>query len=76
MNSSYVAVRMLMSQDRMRNVEFFQRRDGTFPFQEWVFDVEDKAWRPRGYRTHPFIDTLDHAISEAAVRVSWLKAEG
>ena len=38
--------RTILSQDGERKVEIFQRQDGTFGFEEYFYDTEEKAWCP------------------------------
>ena len=68
--------RTILSQDGKRKVEIFQRQDGTFGFEEYFYDTEDKAWCPRSPGGQiSIMDTLDRAVFEALGRISWLKAE-
>jgi len=66
--------RTILSQDGERKVEIFQRQDGTFGFEEYFFDAEEKVWCPRT-RGAQVMDTLERAVFEAFERISWLRAE-
>ena len=59
-----------------RLVEIFQNPDGTFSFDEFFFDDEDKAFcfvrnRDQGYSVSRTA-TLEEALTEAKGRVAWL----
>ncbi|HEX6732171.1 MAG TPA: hypothetical protein VF074_19285 [Pyrinomonadaceae bacterium] len=61
-----------LSSDGLRKVEIFQRDDQSFGFEELEFGVEENSWYPVGHYSLAFIDSLDHAIREAQVRIGWL----
>ncbi len=61
--------------DNTRKVEIFQHADKTFGFEELRFAAEEGCWIPYGHRSDAHMDTLEHTISEAKRRVTWLNEQ-
>lgn len=57
-------------------VDFFQRPDGSYGFEEYRRDVETgEGWFPIGFHSGRRFETLDQAKSDAMGSVAWLEAE-
>ena len=57
-------------------VDFFQRPDNSFGFEEYRRDVESgEGWFPIGFHTSKRFETLAQAKSDAMGSVTWLKDE-
>lgn len=57
-------------------VDFFQRADASFGFEEYRRDVETgEGWFPIGFHSANRFETLDQAKSDAMGRVAWLESE-
>lgn len=69
---SYQVVKTIHNPQGNRRVELFQRRDGTFGFQEWAYAADEGAWLPFGRYSIAVIDTLERAEQEARGRIAWL----
>jgi hypothetical protein len=67
------AVRVVDHPDGIRRVVVFQRRDGTFDFEEERFWEEENSWAPLKKETATVVDTIDRALEEARGRIVWLK---
>ena len=58
-----------------RCVDIFVRPDGTFGFEEFRRDPEDRGlWTPVSYYSGQEYDTEAEALAAARARVSWLGA--
>ena len=66
----------ISSEDKQYCVDFFERDDGTFDFEEYRRDVEDyNQWFKIGFFGTLLFPTKKHAV-EAAVRyVIWLEGQ-
>ena len=54
-------------------VDFFQRPDGSFGYEEYRRDVETaEGWFPIGFYSQRRFDTLAQARSDAMGKVVWL----
>jgi hypothetical protein len=59
-----------------RCVDFFRRPDGSFGFEEFRRDVEDRgAWTPVAYYSSAVYATEASALDAARREVSWLADE-
>jgi hypothetical protein len=67
------AVRVIRHPDGFRRVVVFQRRDGTFDFEEERFWEEENSWAPLKKETATVVDTLDRALEEVKGRIAWVK---
>jgi hypothetical protein len=67
------AVKVIHHPDGNRRVIIFQRRDGTFDFEEERFWEEEDSWAPLRKETATVTDTLDRALEEVKGRVAWVK---
>jgi hypothetical protein len=65
------AVKVICHPDGIRRVVIFQRRDGTFDFQEERFWEEENSWAPLKKETATIVDTLDRALEEVQGRIAW-----
>jgi hypothetical protein len=66
-------IETVVSERGDRKVEIYRRDNGTFGFDEYIWDEEDRAWCQLGGGIHSYavIDTLERSIAEAKARVSW-----
>jgi hypothetical protein len=69
---TYQVVKTIHNAQRNRRVELFQRKDGTFGFQEWTYAADEDAWVPFGRYAIAVIDTLERTEQEARGRIAWL----
>ena len=54
-------------------VDFFQRPDSSFGYEEYRRDAETaEGWFPIGFYSGIRFETLEHAKSDAMGRVAWL----
>ena len=67
-----ITVETIVDADGTRRVEIFQRRDGSFGFEELRLIEPERAWVPGGYYTDSFCASAEVALREARARVSWL----
>mgnify|MGYP001110129779 CR=1 FL=1 len=57
-------------------VDFFQRVDGSFGFEEYRRDFEDaRGWFPIGSYSRKSFTSLDEAKQTALLNISWLREE-
>lgn len=57
-------------------VDFFQRGDNSYGFEEYRRDVEtNEGWFPIGFHSGRRFETLDQAKSDAKGSVAWLESE-
>ncbi len=57
-------------------VDFFQRTDGSYGYEEYRRDVETgEGWFPVGFHSPRIFETLLLARQDALVRVLWLENE-
>lgn len=57
-------------------VDFFQRPDGSFGFEEYRRDMEDaRGWFPIGFYCGNVFSSLEEAQSAAVHAVAWLASE-
>lgn len=68
-------VKTIHNQQGNRRVDIFQRKNGTFGFEELRYAIEEGAWLPIGRYSIAVIDTLERAEQGARGRVDWI-AEG
>ena len=65
--------RSIESEDGTRCVDFFVRPDGTFGFEEFRRDPEDRGdWTPVAYYSAIAHPTEDAAIERAQAHIVWL----
>ena len=69
-------VETIVHADGTRRVEIFQRRDGSFGFEELRLVEPERAWLVSGCYTNSFSASAEIAIREARARVSWLSSSG
>ena len=62
----------IWNDEKTRRVEFYQRDEGNFGFEDLSYDSEEDAWTPKGAYSESFTETLEDAVREARARVSWL----
>jgi hypothetical protein len=55
-------------------VSLFNNSDGTFGFQEWKFDEPEDSWILTGGGQGSRLSTLEDAVREARMRITWLAA--
>jgi hypothetical protein len=56
-----------------RCVDIFRRGDGSFGFEEYRRDPEDRgAWTPVAYHAHRVFATLHEAEAAAAGSIAWM----
>ena len=57
-------------------VDFFQRPDSKFGYEEYRRDVETaEGWFPIAFHSNNRFETLEQAKSDAMGRVAWLENE-
>jgi hypothetical protein len=71
-----ITVETIVHADGTRRVEIFQRRDGSFGFEELHLIEPERAWVPSGYYSNSFCASAEVARREARARVSWLLSPG
>jgi hypothetical protein len=66
-------VEKIVSEAGDRMVEVYRRDNGTFGFDEYLWDADEAAWCQLGGGAHSYgiFDTLERAIAEAKARVAW-----
>ncbi len=70
---SWIVVASLEDADAMRCVDVFRRTDGSFGFEEFRRDVEDRgAWTPVQYFSTQAFTTREAALAAARRAVRWL----
>ena len=67
-------VKTIHNQQGNRRVDIFQRKNGTFGFEELTYAAEEGAWIPIGRYSIAVIDTQERAEKEARGRVDWIVA--
>jgi hypothetical protein len=67
------AIRVIRHPAGNRRVIIFQRRDGTFDFQEERFWEDENSWAPLKKETATVTDTLDRVLEEVKGRIDWVK---
>lgn len=67
-------VKVIHHPDGNHRVVIFQRKDGTFDFEEERFWDEENSWATCKKATATVTDTLEQAVEEARGRVEWMKA--
>ena len=69
---SWTVYRSIESEDGIRCVDFFLRPDGTFGFEEFRRDPEDRGdWTPVAYYSAIAYPTEDVAIERALAHILW-----
>lgn len=72
LDRSWLVLASYENRDRDRCVDVFDRRDGTFGFEEFRKDVEDMgAWTPVAYYSTATYPTADAARLAARDAVVW-----
>lgn len=72
-DKSWVVLASLETEDGVRCVDLFRRPDGTFGFEEFRRDPEDRGvWTPVTYASGLIYSSLEAARSAAASKVKWL----
>lgn len=71
-----ITVETIVHADGMRRVEIFQRRDGSFGFEELRLIEPERAWVASGCYTNSFCASAEVALRETRARVSWLLPAG
>jgi hypothetical protein len=70
---SWIVVDSIESSERNRCVDLFQRRDGTYGFEEFRGDAEDAGgWTPVAYHSGNSYQSREAALIAAARAVAWL----
>jgi len=69
-------VATVFNADMTRQVEVFQRRDGSFGFEELRFSEPERSWIVSGCYSNSFTDSTESALREARERVLWLSLGG
>lgn len=74
-DKSWVVLASLETDDGLRCVDLFRRPDGTFGYEEFRRDPEDRGvWTPVTYASGLSYPSLDAARSAATSAVGWLSA--
>jgi hypothetical protein len=75
LDKSWLVLASHQTADASRCVDIFSRPDGTFGFEEFRRDPEDRGlWTPVSYYSGQEYDTEAEALAAARTRVSWLGA--
>ena len=64
-------IKTIMSEAGDRKLDIFRRDNGTFGFEEFFFDFEEKARCPVRGQSYAIVDTVERATAEGMARVSW-----
>ena len=74
LDKSWIVLASLQTPDGSRCVDLFQRPDGSFGFEEFRKDAEDRgAWTPlHGYAAAAY-RSRDDALAAARRNVNWLR---
>ena len=66
-------IQSLETQDNLKCVDIFQRRDSTFGFEEFRRDIEDATgWFPTGNYSNIIFLSAEKALEKAKDLVPWL----
>jgi len=71
-SATFKIVKVIKHPEGIRKVEIFERRDGTFGFDDMIWYEEEKSWGSMGGYSECRVASLEEAVSEARSRVSWL----
>jgi len=72
-DKSWIVLVSLETEDGLRCVDLFRRPDGTFGYEEFRRDPEDRgAWTPIGFASGLSHATLEQARAAAEAAVVWL----
>ena len=73
LDRSWVVFASVENAEHDRCVDFFSRPDGSFGFEEFRRDVEDRGvWTPVSYYSGHNFGTLGEAEGSARAAVAWL----
>ena len=73
LDRSWSVIESYQTFDGVHCVDVFSRPNGTFGYEEFRRDPEDRgAWTPIGYFSVRDFESLDKALEAARERVSWL----
>jgi hypothetical protein len=72
-DKSWTVLQSLETDDAVRCVDLFRRPDGTFGYEEFRRDPEDRGvWTPVSFASGLSYPSLENARSAAAAAVKWL----
>jgi hypothetical protein len=72
-DKSWTVLQSLETDDGLRCVDLFRRPDGTFGYEEFRRDPEDRGlWTPVSFASCLSYPSLDAARGAAAAAVKWL----
>lgn len=70
---SFVVLESIENDRHDRCVDLFRRPDGTWGFEEFRRDVEDRSgWRPVAYYSDAVQGSKDEALAAARQVIAWL----
>ena len=74
-NDVDVVRKEILSSDKTRKVQIFEREDGTYGFRTllWASDPLEQCWTPCGRYSECFAPDESTAEREARSRVEWLR---
>jgi hypothetical protein len=73
-DKSWVVLESLETDDGLRCVDLFRRPDGSFGYEEFRRDPEDRgAWTPTNFASCLIYPSLEAAHGAAASAVKWLE---
>jgi len=74
-DKSWVVLESLETDDGLRCVDLFRRPDGSFGYEEFRRDPEDRGvWTPTSFASGLRYPSLEMARGAAALAVRWLSA--
>ena len=72
-DKSWIVLASLETEDGLRCVDLFRRPDGTFGYEEFRRDPEDRgAWTPVRFASGLSYVSLEQARAAAGAAVAWL----
>lgn len=72
LDRSWLVFDSIENEDHDRCVDLFSRPDGSFGFEEFRRDVEDRSWTPVQHYSGLSYPTKNAALAAAAGAVGWL----
>lgn len=70
-----IVLKSINIEDGSRCIDLFERPDGTYGFEEFRRDHEDRrGWFPIGFYADLVFPSEEAALSEARSKVTWLDA--
>ena len=76
MRGAWIVLASRENEEGNRCVDIFRRDDGSFGFEEYRRDPEDRGgWTLVAYHAHRIFATRDEADAAAAASIAWMQSE-